>query len=263
MKRVFAFTAGMSVLFGAAGLASAADMAVKAPPMAPVVAVYNWTGCYVGVEGGGSWGRDRAISNGANNGVVNGTAGALKTAGDLSGGLIGGTIGCNYQRDRWVFGIEGDGSWSGKTGSSNLVAPPFVATFREDVSQSYIATIRGRIGFAVIPTLLVYGTAGGAFADLRIHEFDPTAAAGSAGGIGATETHSFAGWTAGAGVEWGFAPSWSAKVEYLYMDLGSKGFFQTTATGCCTFQSTHLTDNIVRAGINYRFNLGAPVVAKY
>ncbi|SFU99941.1 outer membrane protein [Bradyrhizobium arachidis] len=263
MKTAMAFAAGMSLLFAATGAACAADMAVKAPPMPPPVAVYSWTGCYVGVEGGWSWGRDRAISNGTNNGLDNGTAGALKTSGDVNGGLLGGTIGCNYQRDRWVFGIEGDGSWSGKTGSSNLVSPPFVPTFREDVSQSWIATIRGRVGFTVTPTVLLYGTAGGAFADLRIHEFDPTAAAGSPAGIGATETQTFAGWTAGAGVEWAFAPSWSAKVEYLYMDLGSKGFFQATATGCCTFQSTHLTDNIVRAGINYRFNWGSPVVAKY
>lgn len=263
MKRALEFATGVSLLLAATGIASAADMAVKALPPTPVVAAYSWTGCYVGIEGGGSWGRDRAISNGTNNGVVNGTGGALKTAGDLSGGLVGGTVGCNYQWNQWVFGIEGDGSWSGKTGSSNLVSPPFVPTFREDVSQSYIATIRGRVGYAVIPTVLVYGTAGGAFADLRIHEFDPTAAAGSAANIGATETHSFTGWTAGAGVEWGFAPNWSAKFEYLYMDLGSKGFFQTTATGCCTFQSTHLTDNIVRAGINYRFNWPKPVVARY
>jgi outer membrane immunogenic protein len=250
------------VLTTLTGAASAADMALKAPP-APVVVPYTWTGCYVGIEGGGSWGRSRSVSNGTSNGVDNGTAGALKTAGDISGGLVGGTLGCNYQWNRWVFGIEGDGSWSDQTGGSNLVTPPFNPNFREDVSQSYIATIRGRIGFTVTPTVLLYGTAGGAFADLKIHEFDPTAAAGTPNSIGATETQSFTGWTAGAGVEWGFAPSWSAKFEYLYMDLGSKGFFQNTATGCCTFQSTHLTDNIVRAGINYRFNWGRPVVAKY
>jgi outer membrane immunogenic protein len=257
--KVLAAVAVVSISFASA--AGAADMAVKAPPV-PVVALYSWTGCYIGVEGGGSWGRARSTSNGTNNGVPNGTAGVVKVESDLSGGLIGGTLGCNYQVNRWVFGIEGDGSWSGETGSSFLIPPTFVNLFKEDISQSWMTTIRGRIGYAVTPTVLLYGTAGGAFADLNIHEFNPSVVGASF--IGATETHQFSGWTAGAGVEWGFAPHWSAKVEYLYMDLGRQNYFATTATGCCTFQSTHLTDNIVRAGINYRFNWGQPgVVAKY
>jgi outer membrane immunogenic protein len=241
------------------GISLDGNMAVKAPAPPPVAA-YSWTGCYVGVEGGGSWGRIRSTSNGTNNGVDNGTAGAFKVGSDISGGLVGGTLGCNYQVNRWVFGIEGDGSWSGERGSSFLVAPTFNPAFREDVSQSWIATIRGRVGFAVTPTVLLYGTAGGAFADLTIHEFNPTGAGGAL--TGATETHQFSGWTAGGGIEWGFAPSWSAKLEYLYMDLGRQNFFATTATGCCTFQSTRLTDNILRAGINYRFNWGQPVAAR-
>lgn len=155
------------------GAATAADMAVKARPL-PVVAPYSWTGCYVGVEGGGSWGRDRTISNGTNNGVDNGTGGALKTTTDISGGLVGGTLGCNYQVNQWVFGIEGDNSWSGEQGSSSLV-PPFNTSFREDLSQSWIATIRGRVGFVVNQKLLFYGTAGGAFADLRFTNSIPPA----------------------------------------------------------------------------------------
>ncbi len=260
MKKIALAAVALSLV--SAGAASAADMAVKAPPP-PVVAPYSWTGCYVGVEGGGSWGRNRSISNGTNNGTANGTLGSLKSEGDFSGGIVGGTVGCNYQVNQWVFGIEGDYSWSGAQGSSNLVFPPFVAAFREDVSQNYIATIRGRLGWAFRPALMVYGTAGAAFADLRIHEFNPTAALGSAANIGAAETHQYAGWTAGVGIEWGFAPNWSAKFEYLYMDLGHQDFFATTVTSCCTFQNTRLTDNVVRAGINYRFNWAGPVVAKY
>ena len=262
MRTGFGWALASAMLLGSIGSAYAADMAMKARPL-PVVAPYSWTGCYIGVEGGGSWGRDRSISNGTNNGVANGTLGALKAESDISGGLAGGTVGCNYQVNQWVFGIEGDYSWSGATGSSNLVSPPFVPTFREDVSQNYIATIRGRLGWAFAPAFMVYGTAGAAFADLRIHEFDPTAAAGTAANIGAAETHQYTGWTAGVGFEWGFAPHWSAKFEYLYMDLGNQDFFRTTATGCCTSQNTRLTDNLVRAGINYRFNWGGPLVAKY
>lgn len=247
MRSSIALALASAVSLGGLGAASAADMAVKykAPP--PVVAAYSWTGCYVGVEGGGSWGRARSTSNGTNNGVPNGSAGVTKTSADLSGGLVGGTVGCNYQINQWVFGVEGDGSWSGEKGSSFLF-PPFNTSFRESISQSWMATIRGRVGFVVNSNVLLYGTAGGAFADLTINEANTAPVA-----PGATETHQYSGWTAGAGVEWGFAQHWSAKAEYLYMDLGRQGYFATTATGCCTFQSTRLTDNVFRVGVNYKF----------
>jgi outer membrane immunogenic protein len=259
MKKILVATLGL-IAFAAPALA--ADMApryAKAPPPAPV-AMYNWSGCYIGVVGGGEWGRSRTISNGTNNGFLNGTSGDLKTATDLSGATIGGTLGCNYQADHWVFGIEGDASWSSRNGSSNLVSPPFVPTFREDINGNWLSTIRGRLGYAVGTggSVLLYGTAGGAFADMRIHEFDPIA-----GTPGATERNTFSGWTAGGGIEWGFAPAWSAKIEYLFADLGHHNFFQTTTTGCCTFQSSHFTDNVVRVGVNYHWNWTDPLMAKY
>jgi outer membrane immunogenic protein len=241
------------------GSASAADLPAKvytkAPPPVPM---YNWTGCYIGAVAGGEWGTSRSVSNGTNNGVANGTAGALKNETDLSGGNAGGTLGCNYQSGVWVVGIEGDGSWSNRNGSSNLLAPNFVPTFTESINSNWLATVRGRAGWTVGPTgnLLLYGTAGGAFADLRINEFSPA-------GLGAIERHSFSGWTAGFGAEWGFAPGWSVKSEYLYADLGRKGYFQNTATGCCTFQNTRLTDSLFRLGVNYHWNWASPVVAKY
>lgn len=248
-------------LIGVSSAASAADLPARTYTKAPVMApMYNWSGCYGGGVAGGEFGRSRTISNGTNNGVPNGTAGDLKTSTDLGGGTIGGTLGCNYQADHWVFGIEGDASWSSRDGSSNLVSPPFVPTFREDVSGNWFSTIRGRVGYTVGTggSVLLYGTAGGAFADMRIHEFDPTGVT-----AGATERNTFSGWTAGGGVEWGFAPAWSAKIEYLYADLGHQNYFQTTLTGCCTFQSSHLTDNVVRVGVNYHWNWTAPLVAKY
>jgi outer membrane immunogenic protein len=259
MRSGIALILASAVSLGGLGAASAADMPVKykAPP--PVVAAaYSWTGCYVGIEGGGSWGRAGSTSNGTNNGVATGTLGVAKNSTDISGGMVGGTVGCNYQVNQWVFGLEGDGSWSGEKGSSFLLGPTFNTAFQESVSQSWIGTIRGRVGFVVNNTILLYGTAGGAFADLRINEANTAPVA-----PGATETHQYSGWTAGAGVEWGFAPNWSAKAEYLYMDLGRQGYFATTVTGCCTFQSTRLTDNVFRVGVNYHFNSASPVVAKY
>jgi outer membrane immunogenic protein len=264
MRRHLGGALASIALLGFCGIggAAAADLAArpytKAPPAA--VAAYNWSGCYVGVEGGGDWGRTRSISNGTNNGVVTGSLGMEKTTTNISGGVIGGTIGCNYQVNQWVVGIEGDDSWVGHTGSSQLI-PNFNTAFREDVSGSWLATIRGRAGFVVNNTLLFYGTAGAAFADLKIHEFNPTGAGNAL--VGATETNTYSGWTAGVGAEWGFAPNWSAKVEYLYVDLGRHDFFVTTATGCCTSQSTRFTDNLLRVGVSYRFNWAGPVVAKY
>jgi outer membrane immunogenic protein len=227
----------------------------KAPPI--VQPVYNWTGCYIGIEGGGNWGHGRSVGDGLNNGVPTAApAGTLKASTDVSGGVVGGTIGCNYQVNNWVVGIEGDGSWFGSTGTSATLAP-FNSAFNESLSNNWLATVRGRAGFLARNDLLLFGTAGGAFTNLRINELDP------ATGNGAIESHQLAGWTAGVGAEWYFAPSWSAKFEYLYVDFGNKNYFAFTPTGCCTLQTTHLTDNLVRVGVNYHFNWAGPVVAKY
>jgi outer membrane immunogenic protein len=243
----------MAGAISGAGAANAADMAIKAPPP---VAVYHWTGCYIGVEGGGQWGNARSVGTGLRNGVRVGPGGNLKNQTDFDGGLGGGTLGCNYEVNRWVLGIEGDGSWSSISGSSSLVPPVFNPNFREAFGNHWLATVRGRVGYAVREDVLLYGTAGGAFADLRVNEFN----VGNV--ISITDTHTFSGWTAGAGVEWGFAPAWSAKVEYLYLDLGAKNYFAFTTAGFI-MQSTHLIDNVVRVGVNYRFNWAGPVVAKY
>jgi outer membrane immunogenic protein len=253
---------GLSVvgLMSIAAPVLAADLSPKIYTKAPPVAAttYNWSGCYAGIEGGGAWGHTRSVGLGTNNGLPAAIpTGTLKSATDFSGGLVGGTLGCNYQVNQWVFGIEGDGSWSTISGTSALV-PPFSAIFRESLGQNWLATIRGRVGYAVTSNVLLYGTAGGAFADLRVNEYSTVAAANAA-----TETHTFSGWTAGGGVEWGFAPSWSAKVEYLYADLGKHNYFQFTSSGCCTYQSTHLIDNIVRVGVNYHFNWPGALVARY
>jgi outer membrane immunogenic protein len=200
------------------------------------------------------------VSNGTfNGGIPTGTAGALKTDTDLDGGLIGGTIGCNYDFGGFVLGIEADDSWSGKKGNSRLVAPAFNTNFQENVSERWLATVRGRVGYAFGPAL-IYATGGGAWAGVRIHEFNTLNTA-----VTATEDHTLSGWTFGGGAEWGFAPGWSAKVEYLHVDLrGNNTFFANTT--CCTSQNVELRNDIVRAGINFRFGGfggGGPVYARY
>jgi outer membrane immunogenic protein len=255
-------------LLGAIGIlalgesaANAADLATTPyPPMLAPASV--WTGCYVGVEGGGTSGPARTVSNGLINGApAPHPAGTLINQTNVNGGLAGGTIGCNYQINSWVVGIEGDGSWSGRSGSTHLL-PPLNQAWVEDIRGSWLATIRGREGFVVGGNVLLYGTAGAAFADLKIHEFNPIAPATTPFLIGDTQTRTLAGWTVGAGAEWRFAPNLSAKVEYLYLDFGHPNYFQTSVSGVPS-QSIRVTDHLARAGINYLFDWAGPVSARY
>jgi outer membrane immunogenic protein len=166
---------------------------------------YSWAGPYLGGNLGYQWGSvDRNATK--------------------PSGFVGGvTAGYNWQTGPWVFGVEGDIE---VTGADDTFAP-------WKFSNPWFGTVRGRAGYA-FSNVLVYGTAGLAFGELRAETF------------GLSETHTNAGWTAGLGAEVGFAPNWSAKIEYLYVDLSDSAFAITGVSN--GFQS-----NIVRAGVNYHF----------
>jgi outer membrane immunogenic protein len=256
-KRVRETTMTNSILFSAVAAlalgsttALAADLPMKAPP--PVV-IYDWTGFYIGGSGGGSFGGSNHVDPTGANLVADGF--------NVKGGLIGGTAGYNWQMSSLVLGFEGDLSWVSEYGSHNdnnniatggasLVADPTVQSFTK---ETWLATARGRVGYAV-NNLLFYGTAGyaGASVQAGIKSANTNVLLASA-----TSTRS--GWTAGGGLEWGFAPNWSAKFEWLYMKFDSASF--NTALGDGPRSSVPLDDNVVRAGINCRF--GGPVVARY
>ena len=212
--------AGVSILAITLGIASAQaadlprrEMAVKAPVY--VEPPFTWTGFYVGINGGGAFGRS---SFGA----------PVPTAFDTSGGLVGGTIGYNWQSGPIVFGLEGDADWADIRGSATCAAGITCGT-RSD----FLATVRGRVGYA-FDRFLPYVTGGLAVGNIR----------SSVTGFGTTDVTN-AGWTLGAGVEASFARNWSAKLEYLYVDLGRGGAIAGTRAS--------LTENIVRAGVNYHF----------
>jgi outer membrane immunogenic protein len=164
------------------------------------------------------------INGGYNFGSVNppfpGAAGV-----NANGFLIGGTLGGNYQFGSFVVGIEGDGDYN----SDN----------QNGFKSTWLATVRGRAGFAY-DRVLFYGTGGAAFANGQLAAVAATPTAAAFPGGSATIT----GWTAGGGIEWAFTPNWTAKVEYLYAD------FPTPSIGGNSFK---FTDNIVRAGINFKF----------
>ena len=227
------------------GSAMAADMSrPAAAPVytkAPMMSVFNWTGCYIGVEGGGAWGRSHHED-----------ASGLAITGDydVTGGLIGGEIGCNYQMaSTWVFGVEGDLSWVTKKGSASDIAP-FNTAFTSGTKENWLGTGRARLGFLATPQFLLYGTGGFAVADVEADVTPP--------GLGTvTESKTRWGWTAGAGGEYAFTSNWSIKAEYLFVQLQNSGYFATpvptTAGTIVTRGNVPLNNNIVRAGLNYKF----------
>jgi outer membrane immunogenic protein len=258
-----------TVAFSAA-TASAADMAMKA---APVVAsqIYSWTGFYVGVNGGYSWGRSSET-------VVPTTPLAVNIAHNVDGGLGGGQIGYNWQvNPKWLLGVEADIQGTGERGHSiNPLLPVRIGTIGltgsadSNTSFPWFATFRGRTGWIADPSLLLYVTGGLAVGEVKFNTqttltaqlFDganaPIGAPVTLVGTRVFDTQTRVGWTAGAGLEKKFTPNWSGKLEYLYVDLGSSTYFSGTADQT----SVRFRDHVLRAGINYQFTAG-PVVAKY
>jgi outer membrane immunogenic protein len=222
MKRVLVASVALIAL---AVSASAADVRVRrTPPPAPGAAVlapfYNWTGFYVGGHLG--WGDSTLDTNGSSDGFLGGVQ-----------------AGYNFQMNQLVFGVEGQISWTDIGNDTNLGA---VAT-----SIDWLATIAGRLGYAFGPAL-AYGKVGVAFLDW-------TSSAGRGLGTGDTET----GWVLGAGLEYGFTPNWSAKIEYNFTSFE----LDRTSLVRSTFDR-ELDVHLVKLGINYRFGWpAAPVTRRY
>ncbi len=166
----------------------------------------SWAGPYLGGNIGYAWG---SVDNNPTK----------------PSGFVGGVqAGYNWQTGAFVFGVEGDLQ---ATGADDTFAP-------WKFSNPWFGTVRGRAGYAFVNNFLVYATGGLAFGELRAETF------------GLSETHTNAGWTAGVGAEFLFAPQWSAKVEYLYVDLANSNFTVTGASNGYRF-------GVLRAGINYHF----------
>jgi outer membrane immunogenic protein len=269
MKRIL--TATLSLVALSAAPALAADLPVKAPAPAPMMApVWNWNGFYIGVNGGYSWGgssRDVTFFN-----PVTGVALTTGTGGDdrhMDGGLFGGQIGYNWQMSNWVFGLEFDAQWTGQKGDTTVLCPvagcfgtaarPTAATLEDKLD--WFSTFRGRLGFTVTPNVLLYATGGAVWGEVEtnVSLTALTAAGVPVTSFGSNKTDRF-GWTVGAGIEAMFAPNWSAKIEYLYVDLGSidNSAILPASSGRAlgASVSSRITDNIIRAGINYHFSLG-------
>jgi outer membrane immunogenic protein len=246
MKKVLlASTALVAMSFSA----SAADLARKAPPPAPVAVapVYDWNGFYLGVMGGYGWSDRASVTVG---GVT------FVGPGDLEGGFVGGTLGYNFapMGSSWLFGIEADGAWANI--SRSVTGPTAFGALTLSDKIDAIGSVTGRLGWTFGPGL-IYAKGGWAWANQTLS----ATLAGPLAVVTASQSNFHSGWTVGGGLEYLFAPNWSGKIEYMYADLGTTTFGNGTlvAGGIGIGHSLHT----IKGGINYHFNWGAPVVARY
>jgi outer membrane immunogenic protein len=224
------------------GVASAADLPVKAPP-AVVAAVSSWTGWYVGGHGGIAWLRHKQDMTGF--GILTCNATPLGTCRlDDTGAVLGGQIGYNWQASpNWLIGIEADGSWTGFKESKQF---PFgVGSFHNiDDKIDWLASLRGRVGVIAGQTLF-YGTGGVAFAN-----FDAGWSRSNSNSLLQVDKTTV-GWVAGGGIEHAFSRNWSARAEFLHYGLGKKSI--TSSIGGPTYTTAFRHDvSVVRLGINFR-----------
>jgi len=300
MKRLILTSAALAA-FAAIGSASAADLPRKAPPK-PLA--WSWTGCYAGANVG-----EAAVKNSADlspGGLYRSPVGAAappNTAGtgdfaaDIaalsksysttdSGWEAGVQIGCNRQWGAMVLGLEGDWQWTGARTSvdssfaafpnaGNAVFTDAAHTEHVDVSQKWFATARARAGFTPRERVLVYGTAGIAWADFESNTavtfatFSVNPVFNGAAHIG-SGSFTRVGGVVGGGVEWAIANNWSVKAEYLYLWFNGFNYASPLVAAAVPFApgyawNTTITprEQILRIGVNYRFDWGGPVVARH
>jgi outer membrane immunogenic protein len=264
----------LAVLTGVAS-AAAADLPARTYTKAPVYdPPYDWTGFYVGGNLGYSWGRSHDTST-----LTNGAGTVLFSSADgsnLNGFVGGGGAGYNWQLQSWVWGLEADIQGTGERGSrvftcpigtctpatvfiGALVLPPFPGpAVTETLNQKidWFGTVRGRVGVLATPKVLFYATGGLAYGEVASSgTIATTTGVSSAFATSSTK----AGYTVGAGVEGVIGGNWTAKLEYLYVDLGRvSGSFATVIGGfgggtVTTAFSSRVTDNVLRVGVNYKF----------
>jgi outer membrane immunogenic protein len=223
------------------GAASAADMAVGAQP---VVTHVNWTGCYVGLNGGALWARKNwTVSN----------TGAPITSQEVDGALAGGQVGCNYQVpwDPMVFGIQGDYDWSSASGRTNDQI--FAGTDGTRIKS--LGSVTGRVGYAW-DQFLGYVKGGVAW---EKDNYDTTFIA--TGVVFSTASSIRDGWTLGVGGEYAFTKNLTGFVEYDYYDLGTRRTAFTVVTnGTQQFANIREQKSALKGGLNWKFDWFQPFV---
>jgi outer membrane immunogenic protein len=253
MKKFLLATVGLIAFASAAAPALAADMAVKAPPPAPLPVIYNWSGFYIGANGG--WGQSRncwdfvflagpAFGDGCR---------------ERSGGLVGGQVGYRWQSNQFVFGLEAQGDWADLSSTRVSLFNP---TFSTNAKTDGIGLFTGQIGWAAWNAALLYVKGGAA---VTSNSFTISDTATGAGLVSSSATRW--GGTLGVGFEYGFSPNWSFGAEYDHLWMGtSNNSFTAVDPRLVGILNNRISQDVdmVTLRINYRFGgYGAPVTARY
>jgi outer membrane immunogenic protein len=243
----------------AVGIAFALSLA-STVPAAAYERPFSWTGLYIGVNAGYSWGRaDATLSKVVVNDIP--VEGAVRDRARVDGGLAGGQIGYSWQSKGWVFGVEADFQWTGQDGDVPACVDLISVCGKASYELDWFGTVRGRAGYLVFPDTLLYFTGGLAYGRVNADfSLDP-----SLGTTPVRDSATKTGWVIGGGLEWALDRSWRVRAEYLYMDLGSMrtelgpisatipdGEFPIDVTASGTVR-TDFTDQIVRLGVSYKF----------
>jgi outer membrane immunogenic protein len=252
MKKFLLGAVGLIAL-GMAAPASAADLAArpytKAPP--PVAPIYDWTGFYIGANGG--WGQ----SHNCVDFVTVGGAIVADGCRDRSGGLVGGQIGYRWQANQWVFGLEAQGDWADLSNTRISIINP---AFSTRVKTDGIGLFTGQIGYAWNASLF-YVKGGGAVTSNRFSILSTLT-----GVEFASASSTRWGGTVGVGWEYGFTPNWSAGIEYdhLFMGHANNSFSVVNPIVVGALNRINQDIDMVTVRVNYRFGgYGAPVAARY
>jgi len=254
MKKTIAAVAG---LLATTVAASAADMAVKARPIIPAE-VWSWTGFYIGAHVGAGWGTTESAITGFGGVPVAFTFPFSQNS--RSGFLGGGQIGANWQSGWAVFGVQGDIAGMNVRGTT-----PCVIVFTCSSESKWLASVTGRLGASVLDRGLIYVKGGGAWLNTD-HSVNLNVAVPA---INVTNLNSTAwGWTIGLGTEWMITRNWTAFLEYNYYDFDKKS--ETFAInpllvgpGVNVRADLRNTLSTAKVGVNYKFDWGAPLVARY